>query len=234
LIQEYTTEEIKEGQIILFDKPYGWTSFQLVNKVRWLLCRKHKLKKLKVGHAGTLDPLATGLMVLCVGKATKQIPSLTGQDKEYIAEIKLGETTPSFDNETEADKTYPTEHITRKLIEQKLELFKGEIEQIPPVYSAKQINGVRAYDYARKGIDVELKPAVVMIKKFELIDYEMPVATFQVHCSKGTYIRSLARDLGESLGSGAYLNGLKRTRIGDYQLVDAINIENFEKKLIST
>lgn len=234
MIKEYTVEEIKEGQIILFDKPYGWTSFQLVNKIRWLLCRKHNLKKLKVGHAGTLDPLATGLMIVCVGKATKLIPDLIGQDKEYIAEVKLGETTPSYDKETEVDKTYPTEHITKKLIEDNIDSFIGEIEQIPPAFSAKQINGVRAYDYARKGIDIELKPSKVVINKFELLNFEKPNVSFLISCSKGTYIRSIARDLGEKLDSGAFLDGLKRTKIGDYQLVDAITIENFEKSLMET
>lgn len=228
----YTAEEIKEGQIILFDKPRGWTSFQLVNKIRWLLCRKHGWKKLKVGHAGTLDPLATGLMIICVGKATKKIPELMGFDKEYIAEVKFGETTPSFDKETEVDQEYPTEHITEHLIQDRIKELMGEIEQVPPVFSAKQINGVRAYDYARKGIDIELKASKVVINTFELINLEMPTATFRINCSKGTYIRSLARDLGELLNSGAYLTGLQRTKINDYQLVDGITIENFEKNLI--
>lgn len=232
MIENYTIEEIKEGQVFLFDKPYKWTSFQLVNKIRWLLCRKHKMKKLKVGHAGTLDPLATGLMIICVGKATKKIPELIGQDKEYIAEIKLGETTPSFDRETEVDNTYPTAHITEELIKKSIEEFMGETEQIPPVFSAKQVNGIRAYDFARKGIDIELKPSKVIINKFELLSFDNLRADFCINCSKGTYIRSIARDLGEKLNSGACLDGLKRTKIGDYQLVDAITMENFEKSLI--
>ena len=215
----------------MFDKPYKWTSFQVVNKVRWLLCRKFEWKKLKVGHAGTLDPLATGLMVLCTGKATKQIPSLIGFDKEYIAEIKLGETTPSYDLETEVDKTYPTEHITRELLDSVLESFKGEIEQVPPVFSAKQVNGTRAYEFARKGIDLELKPVKVVINKLEVVNFEMPYVNLIVSCSKGTYIRSLAKDIGEALNSGAHLSGLKRTRVGDYKLTDAISVENFEKML---
>ncbi|MBN1116647.1 MAG: tRNA pseudouridine(55) synthase TruB [Bacteroidales bacterium] len=221
----------REGEVLLFDKPYKWTSFQLVNKVRWLLCRKFDWKKLKVGHAGTLDPLATGLMVLCTGKATKQIPSLIGFDKEYIAEIKLGETTPSYDLETEVDNTYPTEHITRELFESVLDSFKGEIDQVPPVFSAKQVNGTRAYEFARKGIDLELKAAKVVINKLEIINFEMPYVSLLVSCSKGTYIRSLARDIGKLLNSGAYLSGLKRTRIGEYKLTDAISVENFEKSL---
>ncbi len=228
----FTAEEIKEGQIILFDKPYGWTSFQLVNKIRWLLCRKHGWKKLKVGHAGTLDPLATGLMIICVGKATKKIPDLMAFDKEYIAEVKFGETTPSFDKETEVDQQFPIEHITENLIQEKIKELKGEIEQVPPIFSAKQINGVRAYDYARKGIDIELKASKVIINSLELMNLEMPMASFRVNCSKGTYIRSLARDLGKLLDSGAYLTGLIRTKINEYQLDKAISIEYFEKNLI--
>jgi tRNA pseudouridine55 synthase len=232
LIKDYTIEEIKAGQVFLFDKPYKWTSFQLVNKIRWLLCRKHKIKKLKVGHAGTLDPLATGLMIICVGKATKQIPELIGQDKEYLADIKLGETTPSFDRETEVDNTFPTNHITEELIKKNIDEFIGETEQVPPAFSAKQVNGVRAYDFARKGIEIELKPSLVTINKFELLNFDNPHAGFCINCSKGTYIRSIARDLGEKLNSGACLDGLKRTKIGDYQLVDATTIETFEKSLV--
>jgi tRNA pseudouridine55 synthase len=231
LIQQLTPDEIKEGQILLFDKPYGWTSFQLVNKIRWLLCKKHGWKKLKVGHAGTLDPLATGLMIICTGKATKQIPELMGFDKEYLAEFKFGETTPSFDKETEVDSTYPTGHITKELIENTLNIFRGKIEQVPPTFSAKQVNGIRAYDYARKGIDIELKPSLVVIHKFELKQYKMPYASFLINCSKGTYIRSLARDLGKNLNSGSYLTGLKRTKIGEYQLINSNNIKKFEKNL---
>jgi tRNA pseudouridine55 synthase len=231
MIKEYTAEEIKEGQVFLFDKPYKWTSFMLVNKVRWLLCRKHGWKKLKVGHAGTLDPLATGLMILCVGKATKTIAELTGYDKEYIAEIKFGATTPSFDLETEEDETLPFEHINEEQIKKGIEAFMGEIEQVPPLFSAKYVNGIRAYHLARQGIQAELKASNVTIHEFELIDYKKPFGTFRISCSKGTYIRSLARDLGLELNSGAHLTSLKRTKIGDFKLVDTISIEDFEKSI---
>jgi len=222
-----------EGEVLLFDKPYGWTSFQLVNKIRWMLCRKLNIKKLKVGHAGTLDPLASGLMIVCTGKATKRITELTGLDKEYIAELKLGETTPSFDKETAVDATFQVEHIDKKLIEATLEKFLGEIEQIPPVFSAKYVNGTRAYHYARQGIEIELKPSKVVINKIELINFENQQAILRINCSKGTYIRSLARDFGLELGSGAHLSGLQRTQIGNFKLADALTIEKFEKILQS-
>jgi tRNA pseudouridine55 synthase len=222
-----------EGEVLLFDKPYGWTSFQLVNKIRWMLCRKLNIKKLKVGHAGTLDPLASGLMIICTGKATKQIPNLTGMDKEYIAEIKLGETTPSFDKETSVDQVFPTNHITASMIEKELVKSIGEIEQVPPVFSAKYVNGTRAYHYARKGIEVELKPSKVCIHAAELINYENQTAIVRINCSKGTYIRSLARDFGAGLNSGAHLSGLQRTQIGSFKLSDAITIEKFEELLKS-
>jgi tRNA pseudouridine55 synthase len=228
---DYTAENIKNGQVLLFDKPYKWTSFQVVNKVRWLLCQKYNWKKLKVGHAGTLDPLATGLLILCTGKATKTISELMAIDKEYIAEIKFGETTPSFDLEKEVDKTYPTEHITKELLEKTLKKFNGEIEQIPPLFSAKQVNGTRAYHLARQGSDMELKPSKITINEFEILKYEMPYVSFRINCSKGTYIRSLARDLGAELNSGAHLTGLQRTRIGEFQLVNAESMESFEKNI---
>lgn len=231
---KFTAEDIKNGQVLLFDKPYKWTSFQVVNKVRWLLCRKYGWKKLKVGHAGTLDPLATGLLIVCTGKATKTIPDLMAIDKEYIAEIKFGETTPSFDLEKEVDKVYPTEHITKELINNALKKFDGEIEQIPPLFSAKQVNGTRAYHLARAGSDMELKPSIVTINEFEILKFDKPYATFRINCSKGTYIRSLARDLGKEVGSGAHLASLKRTRIGDYQLLNAESMENFEKSIALT
>jgi tRNA pseudouridine55 synthase len=220
-----------EGEVLLFDKPYGWTSFQLVNKVRWLLCQSLKVKKLKVGHAGTLDPLATGLIILCTGRATKKISELTGFEKEYIAEIKFGETTPSFDMETAVDQTYKTNHITKELILSALHIFTGEIQQIPPLFSAKYVNGTRAYHYARKGSDIELNPTMVTIKELELLNFDNSKAILRILCSKGTYIRSLANDLGKNLNSGAYLTALKRTKIGDFKLIDAQTIENFEKSL---
>ena len=231
MIKDYTAEEIKEGQVMLFDKPYTWTSFQLVNKVRWLLCRKFGWKKLKVGHAGTLDPLATGLMILCTGKATKKIMELTGFDKEYVAEMEFGATTPSFDLETEVDETFQTDSINEESIKKALTDFTGIIEQVPPLFSAKYVNGVRAYELARKGLKAELKSNQVEVHQFELEHFEKPKGVFNVHCSKGTYIRSLARDLGLSLNSGAHLTNLKRTSIGEFQLTDAMNIEEFEKKL---
>ncbi|MBN2485288.1 MAG: tRNA pseudouridine(55) synthase TruB [Bacteroidales bacterium] len=220
-----------EGEVLLFDKPYGWTSFQLVNKIRWLLCRKLNIKKLKVGHAGTLDPLATGLMVICTGKATKKIPELTGFDKEYIAEMKIGETTPSFDKETLVDKVYPTEHIDKSTIEGALMKFRGEIEQIPPDFSAKYVDGKRAYHFARKGIEIELKPSKITINEIELISYENLHAVIRINSSKGTYIRSVARDLGRELQSGAYLTALQRTQIGSYTLEGALTIQKFENIL---
>lgn len=230
-MKDFTAEEIKAGQVLLFDKPYTWSSFQLVNKVRWLLCRKHGWKKLKVGHAGTLDPLATGLMILCTGKATKTIEGLTGKDKQYITDIKFGETTPSFDLETEVDETFQTESINEESINEALKEYQGEIDQIPPLFSAKYVNGTRAYHLARQGIKAELKSNKVSIHEFKLLNYENNIGTFQINCSKGTYIRSLARDLGLSLNSGAHLTSLKRTSIGDFQLTDAMNIEDFENKL---
>lgn len=231
---DFTAEDIKNGQVLLFDKPYKWTSFKVVNKVRWLLCRKFGWKKLKVGHAGTLDPLATGLLILCTGKATKQIQDLMAIDKEYIAEIKFGETTPSFDLETEVDKSFETKHITEDLILDALKKFSGEIEQIPPLFSAKQVNGTRAYHLARQGSDMELEPSKVTINEFELIKLDMPYASFRINCSKGTYIRSLARDLGKELNSGAHLTALQRTRIGEFQLINAESIENFENNIALT
>ena len=227
----YTADEIKNGKVLLFDKPYKWTSFQLVNKVRWLLCRKFGWKKLKVGHAGTLDPLATGLMILCTGKATKQIAGLTGFDKEYITEIKFGETTPSFDLETEVDQQFELDHINEDVINKELKNFQGNMEQVPPLFSAKYINGVRAYHLARQGIEAELKSSVVTVNSFELLGYDKPYGTFSISCSKGTYIRSLARDLGLNLNSGGHLTSLKRTNIGPYKLADAITVEEFENNL---
>lgn len=220
-----------EGEVLLLDKPYGWTSFQLVNKIRWMLCQKLKIKKLKVGHAGTLDPLASGLMIVCTGKATKRIPELTGMDKEYIAEIKFGESTPSFDMETAVDQFYPTDHIDRSAIETELQKYIGEIDQVPPVFSAKHVNGTRAYQYARQGIEIDLKPSKVFINTAELINYEDQTAIVRINCSKGTYIRSLARDFGVGLNSGAHLTALQRTQVGSFKLSDALTIEKFEKIL---
>ena len=217
--------------VLYFDKPLGWTSFNLVNRVRGVLSRHLGVKKLKVGHAGTLDPLATGVMILCTGKNTKLIESFQYQTKEYVATIKLGATTPSFDLETEIDAEYPTEHITEELVKETLAKFIGEIQQIPPTYSAIKINGKRAYEYARKGDEVELKPKTLVIDEIELMDYKMPEIVVRVVCSKGTYIRALARDIGEALQSGGHLTALRRTRIGDIKVEDCLQYDDFVKEL---
>lgn len=218
-----------EGKILYFNKPLTWTSFALVNKIRYRISKEINVKKLKVGHAGTLDPLATGVMIICTGKATKLIETFQYQTKEYIATIKLGATTPSFDLETEVDQTYPIEHITKELVEETLKKFIGRIEQIPPAYSACKVNGERAYTLARKGEEVELKPKILVIDDIELIDYQLPVIQVRVVCSKGTYIRALARDIGEALGSGGHLTGLIRTRIGEITLADCLDIDQIDE-----
>lgn len=223
------------GEILYINKPLHWTSFMLVRKLRNRLCRKLGIKKLKVGHAGTLDPLATGVMIVCTGKKTKLIESFQYQTKEYIATIKMGETTPSFDLETETDGTYPTEHITRELVESKLNDFIGEIQQIPPVYSACKVDGKRAYEFAREGQEVELKPKLLVIDEIELQEYNLPVIKIRVVCSKGTYIRALARDIGLALDSGAHLIALERTRIGEVtldQCIDGSLIDEFVDALV--
>ncbi len=217
----------KEGEILYINKPYKWTSFGAVNKVRYFLCQKQGVKKLKVGHAGTLDPLATGVMILCTGKATKRIEEFQYHTKEYVATLMLGATTPSFDLEHEIDATYPTDHITRELVEETLKRFVGTIEQVPPTFSACKVNGKRAYDLARKGREVELKPKTLVIDEIELLSYDLPQITIRVVCSKGTYIRALARDIGEALHSGAHLTALERTRVGDVRLSDCIALDDF-------
>jgi tRNA pseudouridine55 synthase len=219
------------GEVLAFDKPYKWTSFDLVGKVRNFLSRELKLKKLKVGHTGTLDPLATGLIVICTGKATKQIETLQAQEKEYIATVHFGATTPSFDKETEINQQFPADHITRTLLEESLIKFSGEIDQVPPAFSAVKIDGKRAYLHARKGIQPELKPKTVFIKEIELLNFEMPEATLRIVCSKGTYIRALARDIGEELHSGAYLTALRRIRIGVFNVEKAFTFESFRQEL---
>lgn len=217
-----------DGEILYFDKPLEWTSFDLVNKVRYMIKRKLGVKKFKIGHAGTLDPLATGVLVVCTGKATKRIEELQYQTKEYVATLRLGATTPSFDLEQEIDAEYPTEHITREMVEETLKSFHGEIQQIPPVYSAVKVNGKRAYDYARKGNEVELKPKLLVIDEIELLDCQLPYITIRVVCSKGTYIRALARDIGTALKSGAHLTSLRRTRVGDITVENCISLEEFQ------
>ena len=222
--------DFKSGTILSFDKPLEWTSFGLVNKVRYLLCRHIGEKKLKVGHAGTLDPLATGVLIICTGKATKQIDTLQAKTKEYVATLQLGATTPSFDLETEVDATYPTAHITEEKMKEALTRFIGRIEQVPPSYSACKVDGKRAYDLARQGKEVELKAKVLVIDEIELQDFNSSSmqATIRVVCSKGTYIRALARDIGLSLNSGAHLTALRRTRIGDYKVEDCHTLETFQ------
>ena len=217
--------DFQAGEILYFDKPYGCTSFDVVGRVRWQLCRKLGIRKLKVGHAGTLDPLATGVLVICTGRATKRIEEFQYGTKEYIATIRLGATTPSFDLEKPIDATYPTDHITRSMVEDVLTRFKGRIEQIPPSFSACKIGGKRAYKIARKGDEVELKPKILQIDEIELIDCSLPDITIRIVCSKGTYIRALARDLGEALGSGAFLSSLRRTKNGGFDIAEALTLD---------
>jgi tRNA pseudouridine55 synthase len=217
------------GEILYFNKPLHWTSFDVVNRVRRILCRTIDQKKLKVGHAGTLDPLAAGVMVLCTGKATKRIEELQYGVKEYIATLQLGATTPSFDLEHPIDQTYPTEHITRELVDETIKRFVGEIWQVPPVYSAVKIDGKRAFDYARKGQEVEIKPKLLVIDEIEVLKFEDMQLTIRVVCSKGTYIRALARDIGEALNSGAHLTALQRTQVGEIRLEDCMEVEDFIK-----
>ena len=220
-----------EGAVLYLDKPLTWTSFDLVNKVRMSLRHHLGIKKIKVGHAGTLDPLATGLVIICTGRATKQISQYQDLDKTYEARIRLGATTPSFDLETEIDHTFPWEHITREMLDEALAKFIGEQEQMPPIYSAKSVDGKRAYDMARKGKEIKLRMQQVTIHKMELLSFDPPDLTIQVECSKGTYIRSIARDLGKGLGSGGHLTGLRRTRIGPHLLSDAASLDNFLENL---
>jgi len=228
---DFSVENLKEGLILPFDKPFGWTSFNLVNKVRYQLCRHAGIKKLKVGHAGTLDPLATGLLILCTGKATKRISEIQVMPKVYEAEITFGATTPSYDMETEIDEIFPVEQITEELLFWKISGFLGKSDQVPPLFSAKNINGVRAYKYAREGIEKKLAPREIEIFSFKIIDFIKPLLKVRIKCSKGTYIRSIARDLGLAVDSGAYLSGLKRIEIGNYSLDGAIDTEKFKRKL---
>ena len=215
-----------EGEVLHVAKPLTWTSFNLVSKVRWKLQKTLKMKKLKVGHAGTLDPLATGVMIICTGKSTKLIESFQYQTKEYIATLELGATTPSFDLELPVDARFPTEHITHALVDEVIPRFLGEIWQVPPAYSAVKVDGKRAYDYAREGQEVELKPKLLVIDEIEILDFALPMLKIRVVCSKGTYIRALARDIGLALGSGAHLTALERTRIGDIRLEDCWQIDD--------
>jgi tRNA pseudouridine55 synthase len=214
-----------KGEIIYIDKPLHWTSFDAVKRIRGTLTRRLKVKKLKVGHAGTLDPLATGVMIICTGKATKRIDELQAGVKEYIATIALGATTPSFDLETEIDATYPTDHITKELVEETLTRFTGEIEQVPPAFSACKVDGKRAYKMARKGQEVELKAKLLVIDEIELLEYSPTSIVVRVVCSKGTYIRALARDIGQALNSGGHLTALRRTRVGNISIDQCMAVE---------
>ena len=227
----FTPEEFKEGQILLFDKPLGWTSFQLVNKVRWLIRKSCDIKKIKVGHAGTLDPLASGLLIICTGKFTKRIEELQGQEKEYTGTITLGGTTPSYDLETEIDQTYSTEHISDLKIKEATQEFLGEISQFPPVFSALKKDGKRLYEYARNGEEVEIPSRKISISSFEITNISMPNVDFKVTCSKGTYIRSLAHDFGKALESGAHLTALRRTKIGEFDVNNSLDVASFENLL---
>ena len=226
-----TEEDFRNGEVLLIDKPINWTSFQVVNKLRWAIRQTYAIKKIKVGHAGTLDPLATGLLVICTGKMTKQINTFQGQEKEYTGTFVLGSTTPSYDLETEINQTFSTEHITEKLIHTTTQQFKGVIEQLPPIFSAIKKDGKRLYEFARAGETVEIKSRQVEIKEFEITAIHEQNLKFRVVCSKGTYIRSLAHDFGKALNSGAHLSELRRTRIGDFNVERALTPEVFIKSL---
>ncbi len=224
-------EDFKTGQVILIDKPLKWTSFQVVNKLRWSIRKKFKIKKIKVGHAGTLDPLATGLLIICTGKFTKKIESYQAETKEYTGVFTLGATTPSFDLETDIDQTYSTNHITNEKIKATTELFLGEIEQVPPIYSAIKKDGIRLYELARKGETTEIKSRKITISEFEITKVNMPNIEFRIVCSKGTYIRAIANDFGNALNTGAHLTSLRREKSGDFNVKSAISPEQFVENL---
>ncbi len=228
-----TSEDYLYGQVLLIDKPLNWTSFQVVNKLRWEIRQAFGIKKIKVGHAGTLDPLATGLLVICTGKMTKQIDTFQGQIKEYTGTLVLGSTTPSFDLETEINETFPTDHISEDLIYKTTNQFVGEIQQFPPVFSALKKDGKRLYEFARAGEHVDIPSRAVSISEFEITKIDKLNLDFRVVCSKGTYIRSLANDFGKALNSGGHLSALRRTKIGDFDVTSATSIENFIKNLSS-
>ncbi len=223
--------DFREGYIAVIDKPLEWTSTDVVRKIKYVLINRLGYKKIKIGHAGTLDPLATGVLLICIGKATKMVNALQSEEKEYVAELELGATTPSHDMEHPIDKRYPTEHITREMIDEALLSLTGERLQAPPIYSAKKVEGVRAYEFARAGEEVELKKALINIYEIEVLDFTMPYLKLRVRCSKGTYIRSLAYEVGEALQSGAYLRSLRRTRSGGFTAENGYKLENFLEKL---
>tara|TARA_B100001093_G_scaffold49683_1_gene42179 strand:+ start:9777 stop:10472 length:696 start_codon:yes stop_codon:yes gene_type:complete len=227
------TFQFLEGEVLLINKPLHWTSFQLVNKLRWLIKRKLGIKKIKVGHAGTLDPLATGLMIICTGKKTKEISQHQAAEKEYIATLKLGATTLSYDGETEENYFYPTKHISKELITKTSARFLGEIEQTPPIFSAIKVKGKKLYESARNGNKVEIKPRIIRINELEIINMDLPYIKLRISCSKGTYIRSLANDLGKAMNTGAWLCELQRTKIGSKTLKNAIEINDFQHMMKS-
>lgn len=226
-----TEEAYKNGQVLLIDKPLTWTSFQVVNKLRWEIRQRFNIKKIKVGHAGTLDPLATGLLIICTGKQTKQIDTYQGQVKEYTGTFTLGGTTPSYDLETEIDNTFSTAHITEELLHETTKQFTGEIQQKPPIFSAIKKDGKRLYELARKGKTTEIKERTVTISSFEIIKIKLPEVDFRIICSKGTYIRSIAFDYGKALNSGGHLSALRRTKIGNYSVDGALSVEEFIENL---
>lgn len=227
-----TEEDFKNGQVLLIDKPLNWTSFQVVNKLRWHIKQRFKIKKIKVGHAGTLDPLATGLLIICTGKQTKEIHTYQGQDKEYTGTFMLGATTPSYDLETEVNETFSIAHISENLLHETANKFRGEIQQKPPIFSAIKKDGKRLYELARKGETTEIKSRTVVISQLEITNITMPKVEFRVVCSKGTYIRSLAYDFGKALDSGAHLSELRRTKIGDFSVENGKSIDQFIESLV--
>ena len=224
-----TLDTYQEGRVLLIDKPLNWTSFQVVNKIRWLIKQQFSIKKIKVGHAGTLDPLATGLLILCTGKFTKKIETYQAQVKEYTGTFTLGATTPSYDLESEIDQKFDISEISEEDILKNTQQFLGEIQQQPPIFSALKKNGKRLYEYAREGSKIDIPSRAVTIKEFEITKIELPCIEFRIVCGKGTYIRSLAHDFGRSLNNGAHLSGLRRTKIGEFRVEDAISVLEFEK-----
>lgn len=230
-LPNFKAEDFVEGQVLLIDKPLEWTSFQAVNKIRHSIRYNFGIKKIKVGHAGTLDPLATGLLIICTGRKTKEIETFMGKEKEYEGRFHIGATTPSYDLETEIDQQFPTDHIDEQLLREKAASLTGEIEQVPPIFSAIKIKGEKAYDLAREGQKPELKSRKIHVHSFELLSTELPEIAFRIRCSKGTYIRSLANDFGKALGSGAYLSALRRTKIGDFDVSNGIGPLEFANHL---
>ncbi|QTD36683.1 tRNA pseudouridine(55) synthase TruB [Polaribacter batillariae] len=226
-----TEEDYKNGQVLLIDKPLSWTSFQVVNKLRWEIKQRFKLKKIKVGHAGTLDPLATGLLIVCTGKQTKEINTYQGQIKEYTGTFTVGATTPSYDLETAINETFPTEHISKELLEETTQQFIGGIQQKPPIFSAIKKEGKRLYELARKGETTKIKSRTVTVLDFKITKVNLPKVDFRIVCSKGTYIRSIAFDYGKALNSGAHLSALRRTKIGNFSVENALSVEEFIRNL---